>query len=120
MRRSFCHCRPSAGLVLLHDLFPGLAVDALALMNRVLPGPGGIGTLRAPRLRERIGVGAFSSHRPEQKAPPSGIMKWGCGLRSPASRFPILKVSNRRLRGSKSACSGLLFAPTFSQSGRFV
>jgi NAD(P)-dependent dehydrogenase (short-subunit alcohol dehydrogenase family) len=38
---------PAKCAVLIHDLFPGFAVDALALMNRVLPGPGGIGTLHA-------------------------------------------------------------------------
>jgi short-subunit dehydrogenase len=38
---------PAKCAVLLHDLFPGLAVDALALINRILPGAGGIGTLHA-------------------------------------------------------------------------
>lgn len=30
--------------VLIHDLFPGLTVDVLGLVNRLLPGPGGIAT----------------------------------------------------------------------------
>jgi hypothetical protein len=30
--------------VLIHDLFPGLTADALGLINRLLPGPGGIAT----------------------------------------------------------------------------
>ncbi len=38
---------PAKFAVLLHDLFPGFAVDALALVNRLLPGPGGIGMLHA-------------------------------------------------------------------------
>jgi short-subunit dehydrogenase len=31
----------------MHDLFPGLTTDLLALVNRLLPGPGGIGAERA-------------------------------------------------------------------------
>ena len=38
---------PAKCAVLLHDLFPGLAIDAFALLNRMLPGPGGIGSLHA-------------------------------------------------------------------------
>ena len=30
-----------------HGLFPGLTADLLDLVNRLLPGPGGIGTARA-------------------------------------------------------------------------
>lgn len=33
--------------VLVHDLAPGLTADVLGLVNRALPGPGGIGTNRA-------------------------------------------------------------------------
>jgi NAD(P)-dependent dehydrogenase (short-subunit alcohol dehydrogenase family) len=33
--------------VLFHGLFPGLTADLLGLVNRLLPGPGGIGRLRA-------------------------------------------------------------------------
>lgn len=38
---------PAKISVLLHDLFPGLVTDFLALMNRLLPGPGGIGKAAA-------------------------------------------------------------------------
>lgn len=35
---------PAKLAVLLHDLFPGLTADVLGVVNRLLPGPGGIGT----------------------------------------------------------------------------
>jgi NAD(P)-dependent dehydrogenase (short-subunit alcohol dehydrogenase family) len=38
---------PAKAATLLHDLAPGAVTDALALGNRLLPGPGGIGTQRA-------------------------------------------------------------------------
>ena len=34
---------PARAAVLLHDLFPGLTADLAGLVNRLLPGPGGIG-----------------------------------------------------------------------------
>jgi NAD(P)-dependent dehydrogenase (short-subunit alcohol dehydrogenase family) len=38
---------PSKAAVAFHGLFPGLTADLLGLANRLLPGPGGIGTERA-------------------------------------------------------------------------
>jgi NAD(P)-dependent dehydrogenase (short-subunit alcohol dehydrogenase family) len=37
---------PAQGAALLHGLFPGLTADALGVVNRLLPAPGGIGTAR--------------------------------------------------------------------------
>jgi NAD(P)-dependent dehydrogenase (short-subunit alcohol dehydrogenase family) len=39
---------PAKAAVLLHDLFPGLATDLNALISRLLPRGGGIGTRAAP------------------------------------------------------------------------
>jgi NAD(P)-dependent dehydrogenase (short-subunit alcohol dehydrogenase family) len=38
---------PAKVAAAFHGLFPGLAIDILALANRLLPGPGGIGTTNA-------------------------------------------------------------------------
>jgi NAD(P)-dependent dehydrogenase (short-subunit alcohol dehydrogenase family) len=38
---------PARVAVAFHGLFPGLTSDLMAVVNRVLPGPGGIGTRRA-------------------------------------------------------------------------
>jgi short-subunit dehydrogenase len=38
---------PAKAAVLFHDLFPGLMADILGVINRLLPGPGGIGAARA-------------------------------------------------------------------------
>jgi NAD(P)-dependent dehydrogenase (short-subunit alcohol dehydrogenase family) len=38
---------PAKAAVAFHGLFPGLTADILGLVNRLLPGPGGIGTQRA-------------------------------------------------------------------------
>jgi short-subunit dehydrogenase len=38
---------PAKVAAAFHGLFPGLTADILALVNRLLPGPGGIGTARA-------------------------------------------------------------------------
>jgi NAD(P)-dependent dehydrogenase (short-subunit alcohol dehydrogenase family) len=38
---------PSKAAAAFHGLFPGLTADILGLVNRFLPGPGGIGTARA-------------------------------------------------------------------------
>lgn len=38
---------PAKAAAKFHDLFPGLTSDILGLVNRLLPGPGGIGTARA-------------------------------------------------------------------------
>lgn len=35
---------PAQAMVLFHGMFPGLTADLLGAVNRVLPGPGGIGT----------------------------------------------------------------------------
>lgn len=37
---------PAQAAVAFHGLFPGLTADILALVNRLLPGPGGVGTAR--------------------------------------------------------------------------
>jgi hypothetical protein len=37
---------PAKLAVIFHGLFPGLTSDLLGLVNRTLPAPGGIGTLR--------------------------------------------------------------------------
>ena len=38
---------PAKAAVLFHGVFPGLTADLLGVVNRMLPGPGGIGTERA-------------------------------------------------------------------------
>jgi NAD(P)-dependent dehydrogenase (short-subunit alcohol dehydrogenase family) len=38
---------PSKAAAAFHGLFPGLTADILGMVNRLLPGPGGIGTARA-------------------------------------------------------------------------
>ena len=38
---------PAQAAAAFHGLFPGLTADILGVVNRVLPGPGGIGTERA-------------------------------------------------------------------------
>src|SRR5258707_4826878 len=38
---------PARAAVAFHGLFPGLTADILALVNQLLPGPGGIGEHRA-------------------------------------------------------------------------
>jgi NAD(P)-dependent dehydrogenase (short-subunit alcohol dehydrogenase family) len=42
--------------VTIHDLFPGLTADVLGLINRLLPGPGGIGQARAPGKESESGL----------------------------------------------------------------
>jgi hypothetical protein len=39
---------PAKLAVALHGLFPGLTADAFGWLNRVLPGPGGLGTRAVP------------------------------------------------------------------------
>jgi NAD(P)-dependent dehydrogenase (short-subunit alcohol dehydrogenase family) len=49
---------PAKLAVLFHGIFPGVTADLLGLVNRLLPGPGGIGTERAK------GVESYSSMSP--------------------------------------------------------
>lgn len=47
---------PAKAAAWFHGLFPGLTADLLAVENRLLPGPGGIGTKKAKGRDSRTGV----------------------------------------------------------------
>ena len=47
---------PAKLAVALHDLFPGLTTDLLACINRMLPGPGGIGAAKVKGKESESGL----------------------------------------------------------------